>query len=85
MKPSVVIETPPDRQSYSFESYQDVIKALTKKDSNKFSELRKEQTNYGTVYKETLSKFESEEMKIANSMESLYLFVTRMDTIIFPC
>lgn len=31
MKPSVVIETPPDRQSYSFESYQDVIKALTKK------------------------------------------------------
>ena len=65
MKPSVVIETPPDRQSYSFESYQDVIKALTKKDSNKFSELRKEQTNYGTVYKETLSKFESEEMKIA--------------------
>ena len=50
MKPFVVIETPPDRQSYSFESYQDVIKALTKKDSNKFSELRKEQTNYGTVY-----------------------------------
>ena len=38
MNPSVVIETPPDRHSYSFESYQDVIKALTQKDSNKFSE-----------------------------------------------
>jgi len=65
MNPSVVIETPPDHYSYSFESYQDVIKALTQKSSSEFSALRKEQANYGTVYKKTLSKFESEEIKIA--------------------
>ena len=65
MNPSVVIETPPDRHSYSFASYQDVINALTQKGSDSFSALRKEQANYGTVYEKTLSKFESEEMKIA--------------------
>ena len=65
MNPSVVIETPPDHHSYSFESYQDVINALAQKGSNEFSALRKEQANYGTVYQKTLSKFESEEIKIA--------------------
>ena len=65
MKPTVVIETPPDSRSYSFASYQDVINALTKKDSDTFSELRKEQANYGTIYQKTLSEFESGEIKIA--------------------
>lgn len=62
---SLVLETPPMYTTYSFDSYQDVIQALTKKSSREFSILRKEQENCGKVYQRTLSKFASAEIKVA--------------------
>lgn len=63
--PSVVIETPPDQYAYTFTSYQDVVQALTQKNSSEYSMLREEQDHYGTVYQNTLSEFASADIKIA--------------------
>ena len=60
-----VIETPADHNSYTFHSYQDVVKALTQKESKEYSKLREEQSVYGAAYKDTLSKFAAEDIKIA--------------------
>ena len=62
---SVVIESPPDQRSYTFDSYQDVVQALTQKNSSEYSMLREEQVNYGKVYQNTLSKFASSDINIA--------------------
>lgn len=64
-KLSGVIETPPDQQSYHFNSYQEVAEALTQKKSSKYSILRKEQDDYGTAYQNTLTKFGNGDIKVA--------------------
>ena len=63
--PSAVIEEPQDSCSYAFNSYQEVAKALMQKQSKEYSKLREEQNAYGTVYKTTLSKFASADIKVA--------------------
>lgn len=62
---SLTLEEPPMYTTYSFESYEDIIQALTKKTSREFSVLRNEQENCGKVYQRTLSKFASKEIKVA--------------------
>ena len=64
-KPVVVIETPPDDYVYSFDSYDDVIEALTTKNTDGFLALREEQNSYGNVYTKTLSSFASKDIKAA--------------------
>lgn len=61
---SFVLEEPPMHTTYSFDSYQDLIQALTQKSSPEFSRLRGEQENYGKVFEKTLSNFASEEIKV---------------------
>ncbi len=62
---SVLLETPPDVYTYDFDSYQELEQALTHKDSIKYSILRAEQGECGTVYQKTLSQFSSGDLKIA--------------------
>ena len=62
---SGVLETPSDKQSYSFNYYEDVIKALTQKNSRSYLMLREEQEDYGAAYKNTLSKFTNADIKVA--------------------
>lgn len=64
-KLSGVIEAPPDQQSYGFNSYQDLVQAMTQKNSSRFSMLRENQDIYGTVYQNTLSKFTNADIKVA--------------------
>jgi len=64
-KISGVVETPENHKSYSFDSYQDVVQALTQKNSSEYSMLRAEQDDYGTVYQNTLSKFTSADITVA--------------------
>lgn len=61
----VVIESPPMHHTYDFDSYQDVVQSLTQKTSNQYSVLRKEQTNCGKIYQNTLAKFASGDIKVA--------------------
>ena len=62
---SGVLETPLDQQSYNFNSYQEVVQALTQKNSSRYSILREEQAIYGTVFQNTLSKFATADIKVA--------------------
>lgn len=62
---SVSLESPPDSCSFSFDSYQDVEKALTKKGTNEYRRIRKGQNDYGKIYKNTLAAFASEDIMIA--------------------
>ena len=62
---NAIIETPPEQYSYTFESYDELLKALTQKKSDAFLNLREEQTNCGAVYKNTLDKFATGDIKLA--------------------
>lgn len=62
---SALIEPPPDKYTYFFESYVDLKKALTEADSEKYVLLRAKQNKYGTVYQDTLYDLENGIAKIA--------------------
>lgn len=64
-KLSGVIETPLDQQSYNFNSYQDVVQAMTQKSSSGYAMLREEQDDYGAVYQNTLTQFTNADIKVA--------------------
>ena len=59
------IEKPLDQHSYNFNSYNELVQALTKKTSSKYSTLRIEQGDYGTAYQNTLAKFANGDIKVA--------------------
>ena len=58
-------QAPPQHSCYDFDSYRDIVRALTKKNSKKYSILREEQYDCGTVYQNTLSKFANGDIKVA--------------------
>jgi hypothetical protein len=60
-----VIKTPAEHQSYDFNSYQEVIQALTQKDSSGYLTLREEQADCGAIYQNILSKFANGDIKVA--------------------
>ncbi len=64
-KLSGVIETPSNQHSYNFNSYQDLVKALTQKNSSEYSTLREKQDDYGAVYQNTLTQFTNANIKVA--------------------
>ncbi len=64
-KLSGVIEAPPNQNSYHFDSYQDVVQALTQKNSSGYSMLREEQGDYGTAYQNILTQFTKADIKVA--------------------
>lgn len=61
----VELESPPEHYSYTYDTYQDLARALSQKGSSEYSMLREEQESCGTVYKKTLSEFSSGNFKIA--------------------
>ena len=58
--PNVTIDSPPAYRSYTFNSYQEIEKALTHKNST----LREEQKEYGAIYQNMLSEFKSSDIEL---------------------
>ncbi len=55
---------PQDQQTFHFESYDDLNKALRSPLSNDYATLRNEQELYGTMYEKTLSAFKTGEIDL---------------------
>ena len=60
-----VIETPPNHYTYTFDTYDHIRQALTTKGSKDFSKIRSDKNECGKVYVNTLSAFESNDIRLA--------------------
>lgn len=57
--PRIDIETPPDDYVYMYDSYTDILSALSLSSSSEYVTLRNEQANYGVLFSNTLKQFGS--------------------------
>lgn len=61
---AITTETSPYYHSFLFDSYENLAQALTSKSNGIYSDLRAEQLDYGRVYADTLSSFDSGEIDL---------------------
>lgn len=63
-KSGLLLEEPSMNTTYSFDSVEQLFKALTMKDTDAYNEIRPENKEFGKLYEDTLSAFENGKIKV---------------------